>query len=170
MSFFYRMSQKPILVNRIVALSNVIGCMFVLTNPSSHVCYQFKVGHLLAIIACTLSYIYHLCETKHGQPLMAGFTQEEVHRNLDADRFGAVVCAIYCLYALPSYSNEIMGLGIVGLVCLGISESRLLRDRLFLGRHVGTLWVFCLFHSIWHLCAFSILARATASDTFILRS
>lgn len=163
------MSQKPILVNRIVAFSNVIGCMFVLTNPSSHVLYQLKFGHWLSVCACTLSYMYHICETKHGQPLIDGLTQDDVHRHLDADRLGAIICAIYCFYILlPSVSNEVIGLGIVGLVCLGISESRLLRDRLFLGRHVGTLWVFCLFHSIWHLCAFSILAKATARDTFIL--
>lgn len=160
-------TKNPILINRVVAYSNIVGCMIVLFWEGDRLFSHFKLGHWLAVLSCTLSYVYHLIEIRNGQPLVEGFSIQDVHNHLWVDRIGAFISFLYCAsLLLRPLSNMTIGLGLFGLACLGISESRIIRDRLFFGRHIGTLWVFCLFHCLWHICAFTLLTMATARDPY----
>jgi hypothetical protein len=128
-------------VNLILALSNLYGMSAVLTTIS-------RSHYLSAFIICnamTASIFFHLSETKHRLPGIRPFSTY-TKELLWYDRVSAFLAIFYFLPSLPLYLPE-LGYGILGLVCLGISEL------------MSNPYLFLPFHLAWHLLAFHTVNR-----------
>jgi len=144
------------IINLIVGSTNLVGLYYIL-------CYKTNLHQSLQIIfPMCASILYHLADTNHG---LDGLYPLNIYSNqlLFVDRFFAIISGITCLYKLayiknPTQTNVFTyGLvGLVGLVCLIISE----RDMVSQGFTVGK-YEFLFFHSLWHIIAFNILCLIT---------
>lgn len=142
-------------VNLIVAASNLTGLVFSRDIPHSERWFIY-----LPMLA---SVLYHLAEVKHGLP---GVYPLNLYAGplLWVDRLFAAISACIVGYALW-YQPKIGTLtfwivGIVGLVCLALSE----RDTTYRMLFNKTIYVsegeYLFTHSTWHICAFYCLSQA----------
>jgi hypothetical protein len=157
-----------------VAISNVAGGILVflmyVMQPmevrAKGTAFYLKGGVTLTMLAMSASMRYHMIETRMGQLPLEGVEQSEVDSALSADRFIAFLSIIYCflifMLRLQSFHEwaEIVMLTMLAFTLLLISENKTLRDEVFMGKRLGSLNVYCVFHCMWHLMAFYLLGRA----------
>lgn len=91
------------------------------------------------------SALMHISETKHNLPGIYPFNKWSWYF-LNLDRGMALSITLYVLYYFNKGMPIPFKLGIIGLICLGLSEKF----------EYGLIW-FMINHSIWHYCAFTIL-------------
>jgi hypothetical protein len=133
--------------NFLVATSNLIVGIPTLYWGSSSATFYVTFAAMVA------SFIYHLSETKHDLPGLPHLNKYS-WQLLQIDRFFAVIAALYIawqyFYFMNWFQNEqVHTLSIVGFIFLYLSELVNCNDN---------PWWFTITHSIWHFCAFSILA------------
>lgn len=164
--------QKMNLANKLVAWSGLVGLYIVIIGTiQQDSMYAFKVGQYIAVSMCLSTYRYHLVDCFHGQPPSI-ISEKELLEFKSSHDFSFFLAFFYCICHFYIHRETIntrlvCTLAFVGVSCLFISEHTNLRNRLFLGRHVGTQNVFAFFHSIWHLCAFALVTLATREDLVV---
>lgn len=144
-------------VNIIVALSNIVGFYYIINYDLNN----FK--KIAIIMPLCASIIYHLSETKHNLP---GIFPLNKHSNilLNIDRFFAIISFIIALCNIiklsPLNKKKYLIFGIIGLLCLSISERDIIYKNLNIySNFTVNIYEFLFFHSIWHFIAFTLLAK-----------
>jgi hypothetical protein len=131
------------LVNILVALSNFIGFYF---SNSILICFPIFA-----------SFLYHLAEIKHELPGIYPLNKYSGIL-LNIDRLFAI---IGFLIVLKNFDKINLKLGIFGLLCLMISERDVIYTNLtgnYLKMFKVSHFDFLIFHCIWHVVAYYILA------------
>jgi hypothetical protein len=127
-------------INIIISFLNFIGLYF-----SNSVLMYFPIF---------ASFLYHLAEIKHTLP---GIYPLNKYSNflLNIDRFFAIIGFLMVLNKID------LKLGIFGILCLMISERDVIYTNLtgnYLDTFKVTYFDFLIFHCIWHIVAYYILA------------
>jgi len=124
--------------------------------------HYFKVtnAHILTYIPMIASILYHAAERKHGLPGIYPLNQY-CNELIWFDRIAAAGVSVYAAnrYITHGDITEFISYGIIGLMCLGISEYDIIA-KLFGIKLKMNIYVFTVFHSIWHNIAFWLLAKA----------
>jgi hypothetical protein len=114
------------------------------------------------------SFLYHLSEVKHNLPGL--MILNEYHQILlNIDRAYAGISFIIVIFNLRKV-NIILGL--LGLVCLAISERDIIYGNLFGKDNIPRLFTvthfdFLIFHVLWHFSAFYSLAAALDQNIYV---
>jgi len=109
--------------------------------------YYLECGSLTC--AGLASIIYHLSETKHGMNSVC--LKKYSNITLKFDRFFAVFSMCIFLWKYKQRINkQIIYIGSVGLIALGLSESQ---HIISLPLRVEKI-LYLITHPIWHICAF----------------
>jgi hypothetical protein len=151
---FY-IEQMTIFINLIVTASNFVFPIF---------CKMQGVSPpLLAYVPMLASALYHISERKHGLPGVAPFNAYS-NELIWADRVGAFASGAFVLYKTglsPSPVNLAVAAG--GFACLTVSEHDIIFQKLGWGHFHVNKWLFAVTHTVWHTCAFYLLASALAN-------
>jgi hypothetical protein len=148
------------LTNLIVSLTN-FSCLYFIGNYKMSLVQKFLIYSPMIT-----SVIYHLVETKHNLPGIP-FLNKYANELLMIDRFFAVISfGVVVKYLINSNINRkrriyMSTAGLIGLMCLFVSDRDIVYEKLDIYTDFKVpKYQFLIFHSLWHIYAFRLLALA----------